>query len=516
MKSIELRSLAGSRRLTALLALLVFASASFGSTKPRYGGVLRVELLAGSATLDPRAWKPGSRDFATNERLTALVFDRLIALDNYGRFLPQLATEWSHDSSFRRWQFTIRSDVKFSDGATLTAADVAAALGPLLPEDLKVSSSGNNVIFQSSDQRPDLLELLASGRFFIYRPLPDGSLLGTSAFTLDVNLNSAKPAAGDSSSASQTPVQHLRFTANELCWTGRPFLNAIDVALGVPPLRALFDLQVGKADLVELAPDTVRRASQSNTRVWVSSPLTLYALRFDDAQPQAANQKLREALSLSLDRATMAGVLLQRQAEPAAALLPQWLSGYAFLFHAETDIERAKELRASLPINVAAGNSPLHLQTDVPGDLARLLSERVAVNARQTGFSVQTFGKTAVRDGNVRTPEPAELRLFAWRIASLSPGEELRLLAKSQHVEESKENNTADPDRRYAWERKILEERKLMPLVALPDYAGLAPTVRDWQPSPWGEWRLADVWLEPAQAQKTSAPAVSAPTGARP
>jgi len=78
----------------------------------------------------------------------------------------------------------------------------------------------------------------------------------------------------------------------------------------------------------------------------------------------------------------------------------------------------------------------------------------------------------------------------------------------------------ADPDRRYAWERKILEERKLIPLVALPDYAGLASTVRDWQPSAWGEWRLADVWLEPAGEQpavtRNPPPAVTTAPGVRP
>src|SRR5262249_12377658 len=158
--------------------------------------------------------------------------------------------------------------------------------------------------------------------------------------------------------------------------------------------------QVGKADLVELAPDVARRVNQSNTRVWSSSPLTLYALRFDAAQPQAANEKLREAFGLSLDRATMASVLLQKQAEPAAALLPQWLSGYAFLFRAEMDVDRAKELRASLPTNIAGGASPLRLQTDVSGDLARLLAERVAVNARQAGFSVQPLSKTALHDAS--------------------------------------------------------------------------------------------------------------------
>ena len=127
--------------------------------------------------------------------------------------------------------------------------------------------------------------------------------------------------------------------------TGRPFVDGIDVTLGVPPLRAMFDLQLGKADLIELAPDLVPRAKQSNLRVWSSEPVTLYGLRFDDAQAAASDVRLREALSLSLDRGTMASVLLQKQAEPAAALLPQWLSGYAFLFTVDTNLERAKELR---------------------------------------------------------------------------------------------------------------------------------------------------------------------------
>jgi len=516
MKSIELRWRAGCKRLAALVTLFIVASGVHATTKPRAGGVLRVEFLASSASLDPRAWKSGARDFATNERIASLVFDRLVALDNYGRFVPQLATEWTHDAAFRRWQFTIRPDVKFSDGAALTAADAAAALAPLLPEDLKVTASGSSVIFQSAEPRPDLLEILSSGRYFVYRAMPDGVLSGTGPFTLDDASKSFKPAASDAAASNQ----HLRFSANDSCWAGRPFLDAVDVSLGVPPLRALFDLQVGRAELVELAPDIARRATQSNTRVWASSPLTLYALRFDGGQPQSENVILREALALSLDRTTMAGVLLQKQGEPAAALLPQWLSGYAFLFRAEMDIERAKRLRASLSANVAAGTSPLRVQPQAPSDVARLLAERVAVNARQAGLSVQPLAKTGARDGSSRAADAADMHLFVWRYSSLSPGEELREFARLELAKDSKESNVADPDRRYAWERKILEERKLIPLVALPDYAGLAPTVRDWQPSAWGEWRLADVWLEPAGAQpavtRNASPAVTAAPGVRP
>lgn len=56
----------------------------------------------------------------------------------------------------------------------------------------------------------------------------------------------------------------------------------------------------------------------------------------------------------------MEGVLPQKQAELAAALLPQWLSGYAFLLTVDTNLDRAKEMRAAWVVNfaVAAGVHP--------------------------------------------------------------------------------------------------------------------------------------------------------------
>jgi len=145
--------------------------------------MLRVELHAQAVSLDTREWKTGTTASATNEKIAALVFDRLIALDNYGRFQPQLATEWSHDAASKKWQFTLRTNAKFSDGTAFVAADVVAALQPLLPNGQQITASGNSVVIQSAVAMPDLLEELASGRFFVYRVQPDGTLVGTGPFS---------------------------------------------------------------------------------------------------------------------------------------------------------------------------------------------------------------------------------------------------------------------------------------------------------------------------------------------
>jgi hypothetical protein len=491
MKSIE-SQLSAAISFLLIAAHLFCGSSALAATHPRSGGTLRVELHAASVSFDPREWQAGSLDSATNEKLAGLMFERLIELDNYGRFQPLLATDWSHDGSFKHWQFTIRPGVKFSDGTPLTAADVMTALQPLLPATQQISASSNAILIQSSAPAPDLLEQLASGRYFVYRMLSGGQLAGTGPFILGET-----PAAP----ANTASGAHLYFRANDEAWSGRPFLDAIDVTLGVPPLRAMFDLQLGKADLVELAPDLVPRAKQANLRIWTSDPTTLYALRFNEAQSATSDARLREALSLSLDRGTMANVLLQKQAQPAAALLPQWLSGYAFLFNVDINLEHAKELRRTLPANAAAGAEPLRLRVDTPGDLPKLLGERVAVNARQASILVQVISRPVTRTGTASSPpsDPsAGVHLFAWHYSSLSPRAELDSLFAAYNLTETPEVSatTTDHEHLFERERRALDDRRVLPLVVQAESVALNPTVRDWMPARWGEWHLADVWLD--------------------
>lgn len=507
-------------RLIALISSpLFFVAAAYPATSPRYGGTLHLELAAPKASLDPREWQAGSVESATNEILAALVYDRLVTLDNYGRFRPVLATEWSHDASNKRWQFTIRAGVKFSDGSPLTVADVVAALQPLLPETLQISAaSATAFAMQSSTPVPDLLEQLASGRFFVYRVLANGEFAGTGPFVVgdapgtagsSQRSGAAGTPAGNAGTAARSSA-HLYFRDNEDAWSGRPFLDAIDVTLGVPPLRAMFDLQLGKADLVELSPELVPRARQANVRVWLSEPLTLYGLRFDPSQAAASDPRLRQALSLALDRETMAGVLLQKQATPAAALLPQWLSGYAFLFNVESNPERAKELRRSQAGGAGTSSEPLKLRVDVSGDLPKLLGERVAVNARQSGILVQVVAKTIARGAGAAQPAgvepPAGVHLFVWHYSSLSARAELDAMFAAYNLSEPSEMNLAGTEREqlYARERSVLEEWRVLPLVAQAEPVGLGANVRDWMPSRWGEWHLEEVWLDASQPASAS------------
>ena len=520
MKYIASRYCAAVRLIVAA-ALAIFAGCACeyadAATQPQYGGTLVVELHATTLVLDPAKWKAGAPEYAASGQIAAAIFDRLVTLDRFGRFQPVLATEWSHDASARRWQFSLRPGVQFSDGTALTSPDVAAALQELLPGKPVVTGTGTHVVVQFQTAMPDLLEQLASGRYFIYRRAADGTLLGTGPFLVAESITAA------------TGLRY-KLVANERCWAGRPFVDAIDVLLGVPALRQLFDLQLGKADVAEISPDLVRRATQESVRVWASSPVLLFALQINgeggamekpakpnSARPVNAKAQLGEALSLALDRATMANVLLQKQAEPAASFLPQWLSGYAFVFGMENNVEHAKEISSQLFGAPSAPNAsitqPLRLRVDGGGDLTKLIAERVAINARQSGIPVQIQAHNATG-----TTDGVSLRLVSWRYSSLSARAELDAMVNALQLEAATPEVPLQvppegTEQLYALERRLISERSLLPLVVMPEYIGLSSAVRDWMPERWGAWHLADVWLD---AQRNVGVPAEAAVGAQP
>src|ERR1700683_371664 len=306
MKVTRLRFLAAA---SCLLAVVAGAAYSHAATRPRYGGTLRVEMRAYVNSMDPRDVSLGTPDAASSERLLMLVFDRLVELDSDGRIAPALAISWQHDANFTHWQFLLRDGVKFHDGTPLTPELAAAALEAEGGGRWHVAPADHAVAFTFTEPHPDLAGELASGRSFIFRAAGD-TVIGTGAFRI----------------VEWQARQRLVLAASDDNWAGRPFLDRIEVRLGIAPQQQIVDLELGKTEVAALAPNLVRRAEQAGARVSVSSPLELMALVFAPNRTAVQDPRVIQALSLSVDRSAIVNVLLQREGEPAGSLLPQWLS----------------------------------------------------------------------------------------------------------------------------------------------------------------------------------------------
>src|SRR5689334_1892169 len=107
-------------QLSALSSLALIAAGAQAGSRPRYGGTVRILLHDKVLSIDPLSEEdhPGARD-----RMAALTFETLTAVDSQGRVQPNLAASWRSDQSKRSWQFRLRL-ANFHDGSVLTSADV--------------------------------------------------------------------------------------------------------------------------------------------------------------------------------------------------------------------------------------------------------------------------------------------------------------------------------------------------------------------------------------------------------
>ncbi len=325
-------------------------------------------------------------------------------------------------------------------------------------------------MIQSDRPMPDLLQDLAHIRRSISARDATGAVYGTGPFRI----------------AQWEPLRRAVLSANEDYCGGRPFLDSISFELGRSSREQLVDFELGKADVVEILPAELRRAVDRGAKTWSSAPLNLLALVFQRGDPAVEDPRLREAIALSIDRAAIHNVLLQKQGEPAGSLLPQSLSGYAFLFPAVRHLERARELVGALQPRPR----PLSLAYDLSDALARPVADRIAVNAREAGLILQAGAQTG-----------GSLRLVRLRIGWMAPERALEEAASALQLSDLLKL-PAQPamEAAYAAERLLLESFRVVPLFHLPEVYAVAPRVKTWMAPGLlrsGVLRLENVWLEP-------------------
>src|ERR1700690_4099427 len=105
--------------LAALLAVLI-GPTPFGPSRVGAAGTDSVTILGGApVTLDPAA-----QGDLGSAQITAQLFESLTAFDASLTVEPALASSWVSSDGGRAITFTLRPDLKFSDGTPLTSADV--------------------------------------------------------------------------------------------------------------------------------------------------------------------------------------------------------------------------------------------------------------------------------------------------------------------------------------------------------------------------------------------------------
>jgi hypothetical protein len=232
-------------------------------------------------------------------------------------------------------------------------------------------------------------------------------------------------------------------------------------------------------------------------RVAATRARDLLLLVFEPHRAEASFSASRTLFAGALDRAAVAGVLLQGHGEPARSLLPPWLAGYA------PDFVAAAIPRSTRPsvVALAAEQRAVTLRVDPSDAVARAVAERIAVDAREAGFTVTIQAPAGL------APRP-DVRLLRVTIDSTSPdralarlGSDLGPRVTATASKDATPTAASQLDTVVRFERALLQDSSVVPIVRVPDLYGVGDAVDVWEGDvigATGRWNIANVWLRPA------------------
>jgi peptide/nickel transport system substrate-binding protein len=329
----------------------------------------------------------------------------------------------------------------------------------------KARADGEFVVIESEESRPGLLAELALPRNAIVRRGSAGEPVGTGPFLIKGFV------AGKS----------LELAANDGSWGGRPFVDGVQIEFGKALREQMTELQLGKVDLIEVGAEQIGKVESEGRKAQVSLPMELVAV-----VGGAGKAKELQALSLAVDRKSIQSVLLRGGSEAAGGVLPEWMSGTGVLFPVQVDVERGRQaLKAGRPGAAVPTKSvrPLTLSFDAGDGLARLLAERVALNAREVGLAVQV-----VSSGN------ADLHLERISLGSGDPGVALGEVGRAVGIKVAA--GLSAPGEIYLAEKKLMDDGGVVPLFHLPLASLVGERVRGFSSDKLGRWGLDEDWVE--------------------
>jgi peptide/nickel transport system substrate-binding protein len=336
-----------------LAGLLAMAS-------PLAAQTLRIATSAETTSADPHNYS-----LTPNTTLKQHVFGSLTESDAKLEITPGLATSWEREDDLS-WRFHLRPGVRFHNGAPLTAEDVLASFCRTLNNESEVVQSFSRIARRfarievvdaatlrivTRQPEPLLLSDLTNVAIIPRSLVPAGRL--DFAAGTDCGVKGAWPTPqqfNDGSAMIGTGPYRLRsYTrggAIELerfdgYWGEKPHWQTVRLTPVTAAGPRLAGLLAGDADVIE-APatgDLARLRGTPNVAIAVAPTTRLIFLQFDIARSPSPfvnggtgpnplqDVRVRQALSLAIDRQALFSRVMDEVSLPAAQYLPDGMAG---------------------------------------------------------------------------------------------------------------------------------------------------------------------------------------------
>ncbi len=339
------RVLGPVRGWMAALGMVLLTAGAAGTAAAQE---LRIAVAAFATSADPQFY-----NLAANNGLAAHVFGRLTQRGADGRLQPDLALSWTAVSD-TAWEFKLRPGVLWHDGQAFTADDVAFsfARAPTVP-----NSPSSFAGMLRAITRTEVVDPLTV-RLHTAAPAPNlpGDLaivsivsrhVGDGADTASYDAGRSAVGTGPFKLESFARGDRAVLVRNEAWWGPKPAWSRVVLRLIGNPAARTAALLAGDVDVIDAVPsgDLAGLRADPRAAVWEAQGLRVMYLAPDftrtgpspditdkDGRPLQANPlrdiRVRQALSLGLDREALAARTMEGAASATAQWMPPGLPGF--------------------------------------------------------------------------------------------------------------------------------------------------------------------------------------------
>lgn len=327
---------------------------------------LRIGQAAPVTSVDPHFYNA-----APNNGLAMHIFDQLTVRGPDAALRPGLATSWTQAGD-TAWDFKLRPGVTFHDGAKLTIDDIVFSLArpPKVP-----NSPGG---FAAMVRQITSVETIDPQTLRLHTATPAPNLPGDlaavaivshtagDAATEDYNAGRAAVGTGAYRLVRYAPGDRVELERNAAWWGPKPDWERVTIRFISNPGARVAALLSGDVDIIDVPPAADLPRLKTDPKLAVTSTLSARMIyltpgvgdrvnlaEFTDAsgQPLGKNpltdRRVRQALSMAINRQAIADRIMQGTATPTGQWLTPTMFGYVRdLPPPSFDPERARALLA--------------------------------------------------------------------------------------------------------------------------------------------------------------------------
>lgn len=354
--------------LPVVTVLLVLCHIFIGSAQATAAPdrILRIALASGSVSADPHRHL-----YTPDVLLSSHIYDSLVSVATDGQIVPQLAREWVHVRP-DTWEFTLQNGVVFHDGSPLQAHDAVASIMRARAVQDSPMSYGDYLsgVIQAEAPSPHILRIRTAhpmpdlpGRLAALKIIPE---MAATATREDFDRLKQKIGSGPyqlEQINSREQITILR--ANPRYWGTSPRWDTVILQVIPDDATRVTALVSGQADILEQLPPADAARFMRNHAYTVAglkadrllflapdtrkrrSPFVSHTGRTPIHKNPMSDPRVRQAMSLAINRKALTDDILRGFAEPADTVLPSSTT----IQQTDPDQEQARELihRAGWP-----------------------------------------------------------------------------------------------------------------------------------------------------------------------